>query len=473
VWVRGHGGVAQDCHAAARRTVTTACCTIGVPRFVVISILLLVGCGPVRTSPRAAAASRVVVISVDGMMPDVYLDPDAHGLAVPTLRRLVAQGAAARVHGVMPTVTYPSHTTMVTGVPPAVHGIVSNKPLDPLGKNFDGWRWYAEEIAVPTVYEALEAQHRTAALVVWPVTVGAHASIVIPEYWRAGGPDDQRLLRALSTPGVLDAVEKAEPALWKLLTPPDIKDASQIAIARYLLATRRPDLMMIHLFELDDSQHDHGPWSPEAKATLESVDRQIGLLLADLERSPEWANTTLLIVSDHGFAPIDHEIRLGAQFVARGLITLDKDGAVTAADVAVGASGGTAYIYVLNPARRADVDAAVTAIGTPVARRIEHDEIVALGGDPAASFALVAAPGHGFSDKRTGEPIVATSPRGTHGWPPNDPAMAASLIAFGPHINHGSLGTVEMTDIAPTIARWLGVPLPTATGSPISGLVAH
>ena len=91
------------------------------------------------------------MISVDGMMPETFLAPDAHGLAIPTLRALVAGGASGSVRGVMPTVTYPSHTTLVTGVPPRVHGIVGNKPLDPLGNNRDGWWWYAEDIKVPTL----------------------------------------------------------------------------------------------------------------------------------------------------------------------------------------------------------------------------------------------------------------------------------------------------------------------------------
>jgi predicted AlkP superfamily pyrophosphatase or phosphodiesterase len=446
----------------------------GVNRLVPLALALAAcSAAPPRIDPTAPAPDRgrVIVISIDGLMPDAYLAPDGHGLAIPTLRSLVARGAAARVHGVMPTVTYPSHTTLVTGVPPRVHGIVNNKPLDALGKNLDGWRWYAEDIAVPTLYQAVEAQHRTAALIVWPVTAGARASIVVPEYWRAGGPDDQKLLRALSTPGLLDEVARGEPALWQLLTPPDIKDHAQIAIARHVLATRRPELMLIHMFALDDAQHDHGPWSPEAKATIEAADREIATVLGDLERSPDWPRTTLLVVSDHGFAPVDREIRLGALFAKRGLIRTAPDGAVTGADVGVIASGGTAFVYVLDDGKRAAIDAALGELGDHVTRRIEHGELVAMGGDPGASFALVAAPGHGFSDKRTGEPIVQVSPRGTHGWPPSDPAMASSFVAFGPHVPPLALGTIEMIDIAPTIARWLGVALPTAQGAPIAPLV--
>jgi predicted AlkP superfamily pyrophosphatase or phosphodiesterase len=412
---------------------------------------------------------RVVVVSVDGMMPDVYLNPDAHGMAVPNLRALVAGGAAGRVHGVMPTVTYPSHTTMVTGQPPGVHGIVSNKPADPLAKNFDGWRWYAEDIRVPTIYQAVEAAHGTAALIVWPVTVGAHASIVVPEYWRAEGPDDQKLLRALSTPGVLDEAAKADPELWKSLTPPRIKDPSQFSLAKTILATRHPDLLMMHVFELDDAQHDHGPWSPEAKAVLEHIDAQLGGLVAQLKASPEWSRTILLVVSDHGFAPIDHELRLGALFVAHHLIRVDDHGAPTDVDVSTLASGGSVLVYV-DAAHRAAVDAALAELGDHVARRIEHDELVELGADPNASFALVAAPGYAFSDKRTGEVVTATSPRGTHGYPPDDPAMASSFIAFGPSIPHTTLPQLDMLDIAPTLASWLGVALATAHG-PIGALV--
>src|SRR5262245_13549472 len=126
-----------------------------------------------------ASRPRLVVVSIDGMRPD----------SVPagvTLRALAARGASARVEPVFPTVTYPSHTTIVTGVPPRLHGITTNKPLDPLDKNQNGWRWYAEDIAVPTLWQAAMARHRRVGLVTWPVTVGATATFVVPEYWRAG-----------------------------------------------------------------------------------------------------------------------------------------------------------------------------------------------------------------------------------------------------------------------------------------------
>lgn len=425
---------------------------------------------PALTRP-ALTRPRVVVVSIDGMKPETYREPDRLGLAVPTLRAIAARGAHARaVESVFPSVTYPAHTTLVTGAPPRVHGIVSNQPLDPLRKNLEGWRWYSEDIAVPTLYTALEAQGGVAALITWPVTVGAKATFVVPEYWRSGHPDDQKLLRSLSTPGLLDRVSGAYPDLWKYLVPPEVKDEAQFAIARYLLAHERPDLLLLHVWQTDDAQHASGPGSPEARQAFEHVDRLLGELLAELERSPDWGRTTLVVLSDHGFAPAEHEIRLNALFRERGLVTTDADGKVTAARAASIENGGTAYVYALDPAARAELLAAAQALGPAVARIYSRDELVAAGGDPAAAFALAAAPGYSFTG-RTDSPALAARPgRGHHGLPPTDPAMAASFLAIGPRIAHRDLGMIRMIDIAPTIAGWLGIALAGATGAPIPGI---
>jgi predicted AlkP superfamily pyrophosphatase or phosphodiesterase len=111
---------------------------------------LLVVCA-IRLGAQAtgATAHPVVLISIDGLKPEYVLQADEHGLKIPNLRGLVAHGAhASGVIGVVPTVTYPSHTTLVTGVAPARHGIVSNTTFDPLNKNQEGWYWYASDIRV-------------------------------------------------------------------------------------------------------------------------------------------------------------------------------------------------------------------------------------------------------------------------------------------------------------------------------------
>ncbi len=301
----------------------------------------------------------------------------------------------------------------------------------------------------------------------WPVTVGARASFVVPEYWRAGTVDDQKLLRALSSARpARPASRKADPQLWKLLTPPEAEDASIFSIATYLITHEHPDLLMIHASALDDAQHDHGPWSPAAIAAIENADALIGKLVATVAQQPEGARTTFVVVSDHGFAPIDHEIEPLVALARHHLIELDDHHEITSARAGVVTSGGTAMFYLLDPGAAAELDAAVAEL-PGVARRVPRDVLATFGADPAAAFALVAAPDHGFGGHRTGELVVDHTGHGTHGWPPTDPAMASSFIAVGPRVAHRDLEHIEMIDIAPSLAAWVGVRLPRASSTAI------
>jgi predicted AlkP superfamily pyrophosphatase or phosphodiesterase len=104
---------------------------------------------------------RVILISIDGLMPVSYTSSTA---PVPNLRKLAAEGAWAEgVIGVLPTVTFPSHTTLITGVEPAVHGIVDNLIFDPEGRSASAWNWYARSIKVTTLPMAVRAKGLRAA----------------------------------------------------------------------------------------------------------------------------------------------------------------------------------------------------------------------------------------------------------------------------------------------------------------------
>src|ERR1700747_1998707 len=157
----------------------------------------------IAQSPQSTSAKpvqHVIVISIDGMKPESYTDPDAHNLKIPTLREIVRDGASSDgVQPVMPTVTYPSHTAMMTGVSPGTHGIVTNPAWDPFGQNYNGYRWYEEDIRVPTLWQLARQRGLHTALIHWPVTVGAQADIIVPEIWRANISVDLYLLHALFT----------------------------------------------------------------------------------------------------------------------------------------------------------------------------------------------------------------------------------------------------------------------------------
>ena len=103
---------------------------------------------------------------------------------------------------VWPSVTYPAHTTMVTGVSPARHGVVNNLPFDPFEDNQGGWYWYASDVRVPTLWDAAAREGVSVLNVSWPVTVGAPIRYNVPQIWRAKNDEDEKLLCALATSGI-------------------------------------------------------------------------------------------------------------------------------------------------------------------------------------------------------------------------------------------------------------------------------
>ncbi len=420
----------------------------------------------------AEAIRRAIIVSVDGLMPAAYVSPEVHGLKIPTLREIVLGGAWSEgARSVFPTITFPAHVSIATGVNPGVHGIVSNLAWDPLGKNQTGWRWYAEDIRAPTLWDAARARDLTSALIWWPATVGARATAVVPEIWRSGGAEDVKLARAVSTPGILDAVRARFPNFAAGFTPPAVKDESVSDIAVHLIETMRPNLLMLHLPQVDHEQHARGPFSKSAIDAVENADRQIARLIAAAKNAGTWNETALVVVSDHGFARISRSVRPGILLAKAGLITIDHD-RVKNWKAAVAATGGYGYIYV-NDSKDSETRRALLEIFLPLAndpasgiRRVyTQEEIRAKGGDPLAYLALEGADGFALSDGYRGSYISNAAFAATHGYAPERAEMLAALLIYGPAIAPGKIEAARLIDVAPTIARWLGLKLDKAEGT--------
>src|SRR4051812_13786744 len=154
-----------------------------------------------------ATAAPVLLVSVDGMLPAYYLEPDKLGLATPNLRLLVREGAHAQgAQSVMPSITFPAHTTMITGVAPARHGITNNAVFDPDGSLGGGWYFYYDDIKVPTLFSrARQAGLRTAS-VTWPVTAGAPIDLDVPDMYPTPTLREAKNLIALARTGPAAAI---------------------------------------------------------------------------------------------------------------------------------------------------------------------------------------------------------------------------------------------------------------------------
>ena len=417
------------------------------------------------------ASRQVILISVDGMTPVEYLQPDAHGLKIPNLRALAAGGCKANgVEGVFPTSTYPSHTAMITGQVPARHGIVANTPMDPLGLEFGGWYYYADAIKVPTIWDAMRAAKVSTAAVSWPVTVGAPVDYLLPEYRPVRTAEDRSLMRVLATPGLFKEMEAEDPK------DRPMTDEWRVKAVLALERTRRPQLLALHLSDLDEAQHKFGPHTPQTHAVLETIDGEIGQIREWVRQSGNEANTSWVVVSDHGFLTLDKLFHPLIALREAGLITTDKTGKITDWKVYLRNSTGSLFMETKDPNDHQSA-ATATAIlqklaadpANGIARIVLPQELQKMGADPGAFLAMEPVPGFGFGANLTGPAVTPSPGHGAHGYDASLPEARSSMILAGAGVAPcTALEGVRILDVGPTAAALLGVSMPSAAGKNVN-----
>lgn len=164
------------------------------------TLLLLLIPGLAIAQPARQNSQRLIVISIDGLMPSTIRNAEKLGLKIPNLREFRDKGTFSQgLRGVMPTVTYPSHTTMVTGRDPVDHGIIGNELFDPEQRLNRAWYWYSESIKVPALWDVARSAGLSTSAVSWPVTVGARIDFNFPEYRAIQTEEQLMLYRSLAT----------------------------------------------------------------------------------------------------------------------------------------------------------------------------------------------------------------------------------------------------------------------------------
>ncbi|MBM9545708.1 alkaline phosphatase family protein [Leptospira sp. 201903074] len=283
---------------------------------------------------KSSKVRQTIVLSIDGFPAYYISDPQYHPY-FPHLITIFQKYGVSEITTVNPSVTYPAHTSMVTGVDPAEHGIYNNTLSDPFEKNDGGWMWYAEDILVPSLWDLAKENHKTTANVFWPVTVGADINWNLPQYWRKKNPEDDKLLRVLSTK---DLHKEAELAVGSPLN--DVaRDEIKLKTATWLFQKKKPDLFFVYTTDLDTNHHGFGPGSEKALFRLAELDKAIFEFLKSVGAfTPKGPG--LVIVSDHGFFSADFVCAPNVVLKQKGYIN-DETGTY---QLTFKSSGGTAIL---------------------------------------------------------------------------------------------------------------------------------
>jgi predicted AlkP superfamily pyrophosphatase or phosphodiesterase len=402
-----------------------------------------------------------VLLSVDGLRPGLYRAPEGRD-RFPNLVALAAAGASAEaVESVYPSTTYPAHATVVTGLAPRAHGIYSHlASLDPT-ERVRPWCWFAQALHAPALWDVARASGRKTAALSWPVSAGATIDYNIPEIWNPAAADIHRDFATPAqhaTPGLFPEVA---PVVMPMLGKAD-PDQMRGEAALYLWRHYQPDLLLVHFIWYDALAHKFGPTSPEALGALASIDQVMGRIRDAVSADPA---VTLVVISDHGFVPVERDAAPLAAMAEHGLFARGADGSWALRRLGAVSGGGSMALYWLekpSPDDRRRLASALDQLRATgaVQEIIDRQKLQALEADPDAELMLEAAPGYEFSERLDG-PVVSDAPkdRGTHGYLPSHPGMEATFIAAGSEIAAGkNLGRITLKQIAPTLAKLLGLP---------------
>jgi predicted AlkP superfamily pyrophosphatase or phosphodiesterase len=434
--------------------------------------------------PLAAANKdrHVILVTIDGFPARNWNDP---GLPIPVLRQLAAEGASASAMTVSnPSITWPTHTTLVTGVTPQKHGVLFNGLLVRQGPGkppkLEPWVDKSRLVFVPTVYDIAHAAGLTTAESDWvAVTRPGTITWSFGEVPNPDGPVEKEMLAAgLITPDDLRFMQPGagrRKTIWR--------DNLWTTAAIHMFKEHRPNLLLYHTLNTDGIHHRYGPDTDPGYTALAYADRLLGDLVRAVDATGLRAKTTFLITTDHGFKKVTHFAYPNVVLKQAGLVQAAGP-TVTHCDVYTMTQGGIAFVYILDPARKAELlprlkEMFVRADG--VDRVIDASEAHSLGlPTPAENqgmgeLILYPKNGYSFSAAVTGDATSgpAVNYGGSHGYFNGDPELDGIFIASGAGIRRGvKLERVRNLDVAPTIARLLDLKLPPVDGRVLEEILA-
>ncbi|MGH8033059.1 MAG: ectonucleotide pyrophosphatase/phosphodiesterase [Luteimonas sp.] len=399
-----------------------------------LAIVLCAGCAstaPSSPAPDTPDAQRVVLISIDAFRAD-YLD---RGIT-PNLSRLARDGVRAQwMTPAYPSLTFPNHYSIVTGLRPDRHGIVHNTMRDPALGGFKiadrsavaDPRWWGGE----PIWVTAQRAGITSATLFWP---GSEAPIsgMHPHRWL---PFDKAVASAARVDTLLGWLDDPPPARARMLT--------------------------LYFDMIDEAGHDHGPDSPQVNAALREVDAAIGRLRDGLAARGLLASTNLIVVSDHGMAAVAP----GHRIAIEDMVSVQEAVVVTAGQ-AIGIVPNAGFEDVV----------AGKLLGAH-----EHYDCWRKGELPARwhygthrRIPPIVCQMHEGWDALPRDAIAARQSdhaRGSHGYDPALPSMRALFVANGPAFKPGAvIAPFDSVDVYPLLAHLIGVP-PAANDGDIASLL--
>ncbi|MCH3917098.1 MAG: ectonucleotide pyrophosphatase/phosphodiesterase [Spirochaetia bacterium] len=425
-------------------------------------------------------SNKVIVISSDAMVGEdlEYMS------TLPNYQKYLAGGSTiTKVSSIYPSVTFPAHATMMTGMFPDRHGIFSNFQF-PSDKEPVPWQCDYRFLNCTDIFRVAKSAGRSTAAVLWPVTAGNPAiDYHIADYWAQNEHEttNEAFVQSGTSPQVLEIIKKHEYLFKGVERCHPQRDEFGIACAADIIREFQPDLLMVHPANIDAVRHAKGVFGSHLKPAIESVDRWLGKICHAAEQAGTFNDTDIFLVSDHGQMDVRRTISLNVLFAEHGFIRLTADGKLADWTAYSVSNGMSAVVFLkdkhdhtlrekvqefLEQLLEREVYGFSKIFTEETCRKEER-----YGGD--FSFVIETDGYTAFADYLT-RPLVREQDnsdyrfgRATHGYLPQKGPQPI-LVAKGPDIRtKTTLEGNHIVNEAPTYAKLLGIDLGATDGHPI------
>lgn len=412
---------------------------------------------------------RVIIISLDAMgsrdLP--FME------TLPNFKKIMEHSSLCKnVSSVYPSLTYPAHTSIITGRKPVHHGVINNTLVQPRLENPD-WMWQRKYVSGTTLYdEARKAGYQVAALL-WPVTAKAKIKYNIPEVLANRPWQNQVVVSALNGSMMYEMeLLKMFGHLRDGVRQPAL-DNFVHASACHTIRKYDPDMMLIHFTDLDTNRHIYGLDHEKTFAAMERHDMRLGQLWEALVETRDMAKTTVILLGDHCQFDTNRVVYFNYLLKEKGYLTV-KNNKIDSYKVIAKNCDGSCYIY-LHPKyeKNQELKAEIIELFHQLAedetygidRIFTGKEAGMLGADDKCLLMIEAKEPVYYLDDfdaltKPVKEVKHSKMKATHGYLPDKPDYKTFFLATGYGIREKvEIESMELYDEGPTLARLMGLDL--------------
>lgn len=402
---------------------------------------------------------------------------------LPHFKRILEKSSYSKeVQTIYPSLTYPAHTSIITGMYPNKHKIVNNIKLQPDRATNSDWFWNKSEIKTDTLFDIAKRNKLTCSSILWPVICKANIKYNMPEVFSNRKWQNQTMVSALN--GSIKYQLNLNNRFGSLRNGIKQPELDNFASRCFLhtLSDYNADIMFLHLTDVDYNKHKFGCNSKEAKYALMRHDERLGEIISKLEILDIKDSTTIVLLGDHSMLDAHSVIKLNKLFLDRCWLTLDKEQKnIKNYEVYANFCDGACYIYLKDKNNLNLLEKVKTKIlefskenNDCIKNIYSSEEAKSFGADSNCSLMLEAKEGFYFLNDFTGEIIENTANKhdvATHGYHPDSYSNKTFFTVLSPLVKENfNMGKIRIIDIAPTIAKLLNESMPDIDGKCIRSI---